>query len=733
MNGFTKKTISFLMITFILTGFFAGYSAKAASNIPKINFVGIDHSPLIEGDKESFLFTSIGCDKVQYRAFLYTKAKNEWKEIMNWTNAVDSNIPYKFSYPTPFEAGKYKLSVWVKRAGEKGINSNKNGDYDSYYVAELNCVKETEAERVRADGDMVPEKDTYKVGEKIVVNGVDNLRGRKGPYKFRLHIFDVNEGKWIMDEDTYRDNPEWTPDKPGTYVLDLWGISSNTVHLSKLQADPFARFFDIWKLKTITVKDDDNTGEHTTPKGDDNTGKYITPKSDTALLLSPPDSYDTRHLISGKNYKILGQSGNYYKVKVGKAYGYIDKANTTLIDGEVNDKMTLAWQQLGSGSYTNDNYLSYVSKKTTELGLDAISPTWFYFQGNAANPSSIKVGESGNYKYMSEAHKNGYEIWPRLLETWGKNDRLDVIFNNADVRKKVIDDTIACAKKYDVDGINLDIEGIGNSRKDGYTSFVKELYSRLKAEGLGLSIDVGVPAPWNEYYNFSVIKDYADYIYLMAYDEHHAGSTEPGSVGSYTFVEKAIKDTLALNVPPSKIMLGVPFYLRDYTVIGASDLPYDSVVLSSSTAVYESASQSSNQRSNEAAGKTYPYKGEEGDFYKVDYDGFGSSGYVLKSASRHIPAGIGSASVIGSSALSMQEGIDTINDYKGTIKYDETAKQYYVKYIKDDKSHMVWLEDDGSIKWRMDFVNKYNLGGMGAWSLGRETPDTWEIIKTKLK
>ena len=228
----------------------------AAENIPKINFVGIDHSPLIEGDKESFLFTSKGYDKVQYRAFLYTESKNEWKQIMPWTNAVDSSIPYKFSYDTPFESGKYKLSVWVKRSGAKGINSNKNGDYDSYYVAELNCVKETEADRVRADGDMIPEKDTYKVGEKVVVNGVDNLRGRKGPYTFRLHIFDANEGKWIMDKDTYRENPEWTPDKPGTYVLDLWGISSNTVHLSKLQADPFARFFDIWKLKIITVEDE---------------------------------------------------------------------------------------------------------------------------------------------------------------------------------------------------------------------------------------------------------------------------------------------------------------------------------------------------------------------------------------------------------------------------------------------------------------------------------------------
>ena len=218
----------------------------------------------------------------------------------------------------------------------------------------------------------------------------------------------------------------------------------------------------------------------------------------------------------------------------------------------------------------------------------------------------------------------------------------------------------------------------------------------------------------------------------MAYDEHTAGSTEPGSVSSYPFVEDAIKKTLA-NVPSSKIILGVPFYLRDYTVIGASDLPYDSVVLSSSTAVYKSASQSSDKLSDEAAGKAYPYKGEEGDFYKVDYDGFGSSGYILKSASRHIPAGTGSASVIGSYSLSMQKGIDTINDYQGTIKYDETAKQYYVKYIKDDKSHMVWLEDNGSVKWRMDFVNDYNLGGMGAWSLGWETPDIWEIIKTKLK
>ena len=60
--GNTLKKI-FIALASILLIF--SVQAYAAENIPNINFIGIDHSPLIEGDKESFLFTSKGCNKVQ--------------------------------------------------------------------------------------------------------------------------------------------------------------------------------------------------------------------------------------------------------------------------------------------------------------------------------------------------------------------------------------------------------------------------------------------------------------------------------------------------------------------------------------------------------------------------------------------------------------------------------------------------------------------------------------------
>lgn len=52
-----------------------------------------------------------------------------------------------------------------------------------------------------------------------------------------------------------------------------------------------------------------------------------------------------------------------------------------------------------------------------------------------------------------------------------------------------------------------------------------------------------------------------DYVVIMAYDEHYAGSTEAGSVSSISYVENAIKDTKEM-VPAEKIVIALPFYTR---------------------------------------------------------------------------------------------------------------------------------------------------------------------------
>lgn len=60
----------------------------------------------------------------------------------------------------------------------------------------------------------------------------------------------------------------------------------------------------------------------------------------------------------------------------------------------------------------------------------------------------------------------------------------------------------------------------------------------------------------------------ADYVIIMGYDEHYAGSAEAGSVASINFVEEGIKQTVE-QVPANKIINAVPFYTRIWSTTGA--------------------------------------------------------------------------------------------------------------------------------------------------------------------
>lgn len=237
LSIFTSMAVTFsLCSNCILT--------KAADVSAEINFVGVDHSPLVAGDTETFSITSKNADLVQYRAFLNKEGTDDWLDITGgYTQPVDSKKPYVISSPNSYELGRYKLSVWVKAAGTNGKISNSNGDYDSYYIANVNCVEKDDKNRVYSDGNLDIAKDNYSIDEKVIINGIKNIRGMQSPYKYKLHIFNPLKG-WVNDVTEYTDKIEWTPKEPGTYVLDVWATSSDST--AKYEA---------WKLKTITVSD----------------------------------------------------------------------------------------------------------------------------------------------------------------------------------------------------------------------------------------------------------------------------------------------------------------------------------------------------------------------------------------------------------------------------------------------------------------------------------------------
>jgi len=252
-----KRNFILVMCFALLIGVFGMSSRAFAEELPRISFVGVEHSPLIAGENETFYITSVGAEKVEYRIWIKKDGDNKWEDLLGrYAGPYDANTPVFVKPPEKFEKGKYTVSIWVRRAGKPGKVINKNGNYDNYYVAYLNCVDK--GTRVSADGDLDVEKSLYKVGEKVVINGIKDLKGSNEPFLYKLHVFnnskmdvkdDMWNGKgWAIDVTDYGEKIEWVPKEPGMYVLDVWGKPEN----SNLK-------FQVWKLKVIKVVNADGT------------------------------------------------------------------------------------------------------------------------------------------------------------------------------------------------------------------------------------------------------------------------------------------------------------------------------------------------------------------------------------------------------------------------------------------------------------------------------------------
>jgi hypothetical protein len=255
-----KKTLSiFMAALFVMAGFLGNVVAKAAVIVPTINYVGVSHSPLVVGDTEVFTVTSNYEGEVQYRAFLYNGTK--WSELTEgYGEAVDAKTPYVLPETEAFKLGKAQLSVWVKRADETGIKSNKNGDFDNYYVANLNCVSRDDANRVYANGEAQVETD----GLTVNFNGIENIGGIEGPYLYRLHIYNPTTGVWTNRVTEYTETPSYTFEEAGTYMVVAHAITENSSLWKNYEAETDKSVanqgktygtYEAWKTVMVTVEE----------------------------------------------------------------------------------------------------------------------------------------------------------------------------------------------------------------------------------------------------------------------------------------------------------------------------------------------------------------------------------------------------------------------------------------------------------------------------------------------
>ena len=313
-----------------------------------------------------------------------------------------------------------------------------------------------------------------------------------------------------------------------------------------------------------------------------------------------------------------------------------------------------------------NNYVLQTIAQTK--GLTTIAPTWFSIADVDGNLSSI-----ANSDYVNYAHQSNLDVWVVLRDFHGGINSYDEtyqVLSYTSKRERLANQVIGAALQAGVDGINLDFELISTECGEHYIQFVRELSVKCRQNGLVFSVDNYVPQPYNEHYNLKEQSVVADYVVIMAYDEHTEGSYEAGSVASYNYTKQGIEDALE-SVPKEKLVAGVPFYTRLW---------------------FETMKTEEELREQE---------------------GTDAAAYLYN---------------VSSTALGMDEALQTVQNAGVQIEWNETAKQNYAQWDADGGTYKIWLEDAQSLEEKLKLIKAENLAGVAEWKLGAENTAIWDLI-----
>jgi spore germination protein YaaH len=151
------------------------------------------------------------------------------------------------------------------------------------------------------------------------------------------------------------------------------------------------------------------------------------------------------------------------------------------------------------------------------------------------------------------------------------------LLQNAKAQARAATNLAEVAERDEYVGWQLDLEDIDPADESAYTRFTARVAGRLHHDQRLLSVAV-VPrfsdrfpdsskpgfhtSEWGAAYDFRGLGRIADFLVIMAYDQH-TPLTPPGPIAAYDWVSAAL-DYAVRRMPPSKILLGVPFYGREW-------------------------------------------------------------------------------------------------------------------------------------------------------------------------
>ncbi len=182
-----------------------------------------------------------------------------------------------------------------------------------------------------------------------------------------------------------------------------------------------------------------------------------------------------------------------------------------------------------------------------------------------AGQFSCSIPDAAFHEIVARAHASGVKVLASLGGAGGSGN-YPALVATAESRKQLNKNLLAYCRKYDLDGIDLDIEGdVDAAFWPPYEDWCLSLRSLCDADSLLLTT---ATAQWVSRHVSDTAFACFDFLNIMAYDN----DTDPVSHASYDFAEASLSYfRIQRGIARDKLVLGVPFYGRGYHADGSLD------------------------------------------------------------------------------------------------------------------------------------------------------------------
>lgn len=301
-------------------------------------------------------------------------------------------------------------------------------------------------------------------------------------------------------------------------------------------------------------------------------GAVLAAKQNNPIVLVPKQDQSTNSMgylgtrrLGGSSFTMLGGWGVI-------SYGLESMIRT----GSVNPRISLQYMQ----AYSYTSYLkeiNFMPGKATD-SVDYVAPHWYSLNLIASGQTMADGSFTGpwennsvNYnQIVTTAHARGLKVLPNIFADYDEIGKkaVDSVLKNAAPRQNLINNLVEMLKRTGADGLVVDFECISDDSGPALTQFMKELYTTLHAQNKILV--QAVPArtsatDWNQEYNYRDLSQYVDYLNIMLYDFSKAN---PGPIAPLGWDKSVLEFAKSQKVDMSKVLLGMPFYGRDWTQTG---------------------------------------------------------------------------------------------------------------------------------------------------------------------